>query len=1088
MDGGPGNQLGNVGIFYPNALGDQFALSQANGNSQAGAGSNIFSTVTLTQSGDLIFAEPGDSSVNIGQTTTGQNVQYISQMAGTTMINSPALINGNVAIPHQYTFSMNPENNPTLPTATLNANVTVGGAGTVALGSVGTPLSGVNVYSGSVNVVGNEVSLAGSNSYVQLDQTNPGVEVVSQSGNVGISAAGLINNTANNFFVSSENTRLSADSIFSVSTNQGSINMNAASNVNINSSGSNVNIESYFITNVKGSDVNVIADTGFSAFNTPIVNITAQNGPLGGLINLNSYASYGQVAGYGRVSINAHGSENAPVPIGGSIDINAYSAGVGDYGGATSAIRLNAATVGINAGALPPFLSLAGSAVVYGNNIVSICAGAPAIFPQIPLTTYIYGTGGVRLDCGIGSRITTLGILQAPNVELDIVRANSNAGYGVYFADPLTANVITPQPSPFVPNGGGDLYIRGSNIPFQNSYVQLQDVGSLAFATALASNVTGSITGLSTINGQGVGTFSGASWSLYNQISSLSSITADVGVLSTLNVSTVNGQVIQPWYNVPAAGPVSMANNSINNASYIITSNLYSGQLNGLYEGAAQGTLAINTTSSLTMASASSITISAPSVSISSLSSINGAPYINTQDWALSEAITNIDAAGNNVGNVGTVFTNNISITNDFTMENNGNVADFGSNALTNVSSINGYQFPQTVITGDTIVTSSLTVSSINAISGGVVNMANTTINQLAGLFSASVNTPILTNVGTAGPIQIYDVSGVIVGGGPGTGPVSLINLSSINGAPYVASGAWVSTATTALNMAGNLIYGVTSIAATGNIFTVGEIGAGGPIASATASFQSIINLSSVNGVPYSGGSAWNGNATTNLNMNFNDITSVQNMNTNSIYCVNTITAGYVNTSGVAVNPTNIIIGGTSLDGGGLGANGITLASYANIPALQVVSTINSEYYVNPYKIVAPNFGVPYSGYTVAIGGGNAAGYWYFTGASDITIHIQFQAPAPPPGGSGYNFNQTFAGKYTFFNQNPIDNMYIYASVYYIGPDYPAGTIQIGPREGLTLEVVPYGASSSYPSSSQASWNKIGFLNYQKVTAIAPTS
>lgn len=66
--------------------------------------------------------------------------------------------------------------------------------------------------------------------------------------------------------------------------------------------------------------------------------------------------------------------------------------------------------------------------------------------------------------------------------------------------------------------------------------------------------------------------------------------------------------------------------------------------------------------------------------------------------------------------------------------------------------------------------------------------------------------------------------------------------------------------------------------------------------------------------------------------------------------------------------------------------------------------------------------------------------------------------------------------------------MYIYASVYYIGPDYPAGTIQIGPREGLTLEIVPYGASSSYPSSSQASWNKIGFLNYQKVTAIAPTS
>jgi hypothetical protein len=218
--------------------------------------------------------------------------------------------------------------------------------------------------------------------------------------------------------------------------------------------------------------------------------------------------------------------------------------------------------------------------------------------------------------------------------------------------------------------------------------------------------------------------------------------------------------------------------------------------------------------------------------------------------------------------------------------------------------------------------------------------------------------------------------------------------------------------------------------------------------------------------------------------MNFNDITTVQNMNTNSIYCVNTITAGYVNTSGVAVNPTNITIGGTTLDGGGLGATGITLASYANIPALQAVQSINGQSYVNPYKIIAPNFAVPYTGYTVAIGAGNAAGYWYFTGASDITIHIQFQAPAPPPGGFGYNFDQTFAGKYVFFNQNPVDNMYIYASIYITGPDYPAGTIQIGPHEGLSLEVVPLGARSG--GGTEASWNRIAFLNYQKVGALVP--
>jgi hypothetical protein len=190
------------------------------------------------------------------------------------------------------------------------------------------------------------------------------------------------------YVLSSQTAYISSDQNLSISTNSGSINMNAASNVNINSSGSNVNIESYYITNVKGSDVNVVADSGITAFNTPIVNITAQNGPLGGLINMNSYAGFGELAGYGRISINAHGSVNNPtLPIGGSIDINAFSAGLNTFTGATSAIRLNSATININAGAIPPFPTLAGSMVMFGNNIVSICAGSPAVFPQIPLTT-----------------------------------------------------------------------------------------------------------------------------------------------------------------------------------------------------------------------------------------------------------------------------------------------------------------------------------------------------------------------------------------------------------------------------------------------------------------------------------------------------------------------------------------------------------------------------------------------------------------------------------------------------------------------------------------------------------------------------
>lgn len=1134
------------GLSFANALGISFSQSQIRGAGGAG-GSNIdvFSTVTLLLNGNTLTAEPGDSSVDIGASITGQNVQYISQMAGTTMINSPTMINGNLALPHQYNFSMNPEQSATLPTATINADI-----------NVGTPTvnPSIMLYPASFNIAKGDTTFSGdsfgvtcpviglSASNVTFNTSNVTINtssIITTASSITTNTPTATTNTTTAqtnttiYVLSSQTAYISSDQNLSISTNSGSINMNAASNVNINSSGSNVNIESYYITNVKGSDVNVVGDSGLSLFNTPIVNVKAgPGGPLGGRVNIDAFASYGEVAGYGLVSINAHGSVNNPaVPIGGSVEINAFSAGLNTFAGATSAIRLNSATININAGAIPSFPTLAGSMVMFGNNIVSICAGSPAVLPQIPLTTYIYGLGGVRLDCGTGARITTLGILQAPDCEFDIISANSNSNFGVYFTDPITANVITPQPSPFVRNGGGDLYIRGSNIPFYNSYVQIQDVGSLAFATAYnTSNVRGAITGLSTINGQGVGEFGGSSWSLYNQISTLSSITANSGSISSLTVSSFNGTPFAPWYNVPAAGPVQMNQNSINNASYIITSNFYTTELNGQYTGADMGKLTMK---------ASTLSIIASTISMLNLSTVNGNSYIDTRSWATVPATVGIDANGKNVGNVGTIFANDVVVGNSIVFTNPDGIIDINDNALINVSSIqasagnaisfanaglinvstiNGATFPQTAITGNSIITSSLTVSSIAGIFGGAVNMVNTTINQLAGLFSASVNTPLLTNTGTDGPIQIYDVSGVIVGGGTGTGPVSLINLSSINGVSYplavqTADSLIVSSITVSsinaifggtVNMSNTIINqlaGLFSASVNTPILTnVGIAGTplsiydtDGVIVGGGTGPVSLVNLSSINGVAYTGGASWNGNATSGLNMNQYAIA-----NAAAVGVTGTVTTGAVNALANINSPqyygTNatltgaITIGGTTLDSGGLGANGITLATYANIPALQAVQSINGESYVNPFKIVAPNFAIPYSGYTVTINTGNLAGYWYFTGASDITIHIQFQAPAPPPGGSGYYFNGSFGGRYTFFNQNPVNNMYIYASVYYTGPDYPAGTIQINPREGLTLEVVPYGASSSYPSSSQASWNKIGFIHYEKVGPIVPAS
>jgi hypothetical protein len=451
------------------------------------------------------------------------------------------------------------------------AQLTLNNSGAPSYGILTSPDGTLLTWNGQAIATGGGGSAANWSLYNQISSlssltaTNIIATGTTQTPSIEISGKLAIDGTGSNINVSAGNNGLlaiSSDQGMSISTNSNAIAMQAASNVNIVSAGADVNISSYYNTNIQGSDVNIKADTGLSVFNTPIVNIEADNGPLGGQVNLTARASYGDVAGYGRVTINAYGSSSNPsVPIGGLIDLNAYSAGVGSYGGLTSAIRATAATIGISAGAIPSIPATAGSAVIYGNNIVSICAGLPAVFPQIPTTCYLYGFGGLRLDCGTGARVTSLGILQAPDIEADIINANSNRTAGIYFPDPITANIITPQPSKFVRNGGNDLFIRGSNTILRNCYVQIQDVGSIAFAPTLSTNTTGSITGLSTINGSPypppateiLSTFQTASISSL-QVSSIngaSPLSEYLSTFSTFNVSSlavtaINGAAYPP--------------------------------------------------------------------------------------------------------------------------------------------------------------------------------------------------------------------------------------------------------------------------------------------------------------------------------------------------------------------------------------------------------------------------------------------------------------------------------------------------------------------------------------------------------------
>lgn len=266
----------------------------------------------------------------------------------------------------------------------------------------------------------------------------------------------------------------------SIQSGGGPLVINSQSNAASFRADSNVAIQSRDgQVDISGNDINITADTGVSLFNTPILNLTAQNGPLGGQIALKSYAGAGGLAGYGRVALEAYGSSNNPAtPLGGLIDINAYSGGQGEYGGLTSAVRIGGANVTLAAGAIPPLPGLAGFATVYGQGGLSLTASVLPPSPQIPGTTYIYGDVGVRL--------------QSP--------------LGVQMLSDMYAGTIYP-----IANGSNPLIIRGRSSP--SAGVQLMDVESINMVLPnaqitgvsslnyLALNVPNDISGVNTING-----------------------------------------------------------------------------------------------------------------------------------------------------------------------------------------------------------------------------------------------------------------------------------------------------------------------------------------------------------------------------------------------------------------------------------------------------------------------------------------------------------------------------------------------------------------------------------------------------------
>lgn len=327
-----------------------------------------------------------------------------------------------------------------------------------------------------------------------------------------------------------------------------------------------------------GSGYGLTVDKGLNILSAANVDITAQNGS-GGNIAINAQPGYqlgNQQVGFGAIQLNAFGSSNQALGLGGKIDINAYSGGLGEYGSFTSRVAVSAATIALSAGAVPTLPGTAGAMNIFGQDIISIVASlVPPVLPQFPQTVYIYGDGISNVAGGVR--------LSSPN--------------GVQLAD--NSELYATDIYPYTSNG---LNLKGrSAFPGPAADVTIEDCASIAMRNA------GTITGVVSINGVPYPPPAGLveDWSTYPAVSivdlSGQGITA-CGPLS--GVSTINGAAYPPvvssadWSQYPALQAVDISGFAVNNIGSITTPNgftLTSAGSVGIFADTSGGTLSIAT-------------------------------------------------------------------------------------------------------------------------------------------------------------------------------------------------------------------------------------------------------------------------------------------------------------------------------------------------------------------------------------------------------------------------------------------------------------------------------------------------------------
>ena len=318
----------------------------------------------------------------------------------------------------------------------------------------------------------------------------------------------------------------------------------ALQTVNMNGQGigttGNLNIVATSNINNIASDFTVTADQGLNLATAADITLTAQNG-LKGRINMT--ANGGNNNGvFGEINMVANGATLGGVGTGGLITLTANTP-LGTASNLTSAVKLSASGINSYAGAVPPIGSLAGYNFIYGTGGVNIASGLPSLFPNIPLTTYLYGTAGV----------TTESDFYVPNIY------------------PYWNGVTTPP----------DLIIQGRYIVpnLAQVYVQLSNVKNIFMdagatitnlRTLNMSNGTGVITDVSTINGVPFAQVLTQSNIVCSNLTATVSVNTQTVSTAALLVSSINGQI-------PGSG-----SGTTNNFSTLFTSSFQVSSISGV--------------------------------------------------------------------------------------------------------------------------------------------------------------------------------------------------------------------------------------------------------------------------------------------------------------------------------------------------------------------------------------------------------------------------------------------------------------------------------------------------------------------------